>query len=857
MPGVLIRHDDMIIGAVGAAGGHIFKHTGDGVCAVFSSAPEAVAAAVSAQQSLAGADWGGIGPVRVRMAIHAGDAEPRGDDWSGPALNRTARIMSLAHGGQVLISSSAYELASDALDADIAVADLGTHSLRGLTRPEHVWQLTGEGLERNFPPLRSLHGSVGALPRHLTSFVGRAAECELVTNRLRQARLVTLVGPGGVGKSRLAAEVGASLVDKFPDGVWMFEFAGIAMEDGLESLMTATIGLSGGTSSPPRDALLKVVGKWRALFIVDNCEHLLRDAAELVECLLGAGPDLVILATSRERLHVAGEHVLTLKPLSADVSGAAIELFTDRASALHATSGTDFDIDAIARLCQRLDGMPLAIELAAARTVAMTPTEIERRLDQRFRLLTQTGATNERHGSLQAVLDWSYDLLTSDSRRFFTRLSVFAASFDAAAAHAVAWPDDEFTTLDMLEDLVAKSLLTATAHRDRTSYRMLETMRQYGGQRLSEAEARELMTLHADHFATLAEAAWDGCRGPESQHWLDLIDEELDDVRAAFERSVAAENTDDAMRIAAGLFMYNLTRRLQNIFGWVDDALPLPGASAHRLQRQARLHRAYGMFMRGELAAAERETEAVLDGLDRDDALRPTALAQLARVLGNSGRLLECRALAEENVAEAERMGPAFDYDHAEGIWILCSIALLTGSPDHPRALRLLTLAHELGNVTAIAGGLIQAGAADPDPSHGALLLIDARDLTARSRDSYRNGLARMWLGALQAELDPAAALGAIRDAVDHARRTGQGLLVLQMPRCYFGALSAFGRHEAIATLDGASLNMAIHPDVAATAVTQARMVLGDVRYDSLFQQGTTMTVDDIAALLLAEVADR
>ncbi len=378
------------------------------------------------------------------MAVHAGDAEPRDEDWSGPALNRTARLMAIAHGGQVLVSSSAYELASDALDADIAVADLGTHSLRGLARPEHVWQLTGEGLERNFPPLRSLDGSRGWLPQHLTSFVGRATECDLVADRIREARLVTLVGPGGVGKSRLATEIGTTLVDKFPDGAWMFELAGLAAADGLEPLMTATIGLSGGTSAAPREALLNVVRTWRALLIVDNCEHLLRGAAELVECLLAAGPDLVVLATSRERLHVPGEHVVVLQPLPVDVGGPATELFTDRVGALHDTSGPDFDVEVVARVCRRLDGMPLAIELAAARTVAMTPTEIERRLDQRFRLLTQTGAIGERHGSLQGVLDWSYELLTAECQTFFARLSLFAGSFDAAAAHAVAWPDDEF-----------------------------------------------------------------------------------------------------------------------------------------------------------------------------------------------------------------------------------------------------------------------------------------------------------------------------------------------------------------------------------------------------------------------------
>jgi predicted ATPase len=856
MPGALAEHDDVITTAVMAAGGRVFKHTGDGVCAVFTSAGDAVTAAASAQRSLTATAWGNISPVRVRMAVHAGDAEPRGDDWSGPALNRTARIMSLANGGQVLLSSSAYELASDALDADVSVLDLGSHSLRGLARPEHIWQLAGEGLERTFPPLRSVDAALGSLPRHLTSFVGRASECEQVADRLRQARLVTLVGPGGVGKSRLAAEVGAALVDKFPDGVWMFELAGVAAADGLEPLMTATIGLSGGTSAAPREALLNVVRTWRALFIVDNCEHLLRAAADLAECLLAAGPDLVVLATSRERLHVPGEHVVTVRPLSVDVGGAAIELFADRVNTLHGTGGVAFGVDTVARLCQRLDGMPLAIELAAARTVAMTPAEIERRLDHRFRLLTQTGGDDERHGSLRGVLDWSYDLLAVECQRFFARLSVFAGSFDAAAAHAVAWPDDEFATLDMLEDLVAKSLLTATAQRDRTSYRMLETMRQYGAPRLIETEAQALRDRRTEYFAAVAAAAWDGCRGPESQRWLDLIDDEFDDIRAAFEWSVASDNTDAALRVAAGLFMYNQTRRLQEIYQWVDSALNLPGASAHRLLHAALLHRCFGKYQRGDWDAAENEIRAVLAILDEDDALRPTALVWLAGAVGYRGRIPDARALAETTRAETERLGREFDYERAEALWLLCSVGYITGQPDYALASELLSLARRLGNARAIAGGLIQAGIAEPDSAQGAALLAEARDLAARTRDSVRNGLATGWLGALQAEVDPVRGLAAIRDIVDLARRTGNGILTLTVPRSYFGAFAALGRYSVIAVLDGVVPNTPIHPAVTQAAIASAQHALGADRYDELKRQGSTMTVDDVAAFLLAAVDD-
>jgi predicted ATPase len=258
--------------------------------------------------------------------------------------------------------------------------------------------------------------------------------------------------------------------------------------------------------------------------------------------------------------------------LPVDSGGPAAQLFIDRANSVSGSLREVVDTDAVARVCQRLDGMPLAIELAAARTIAMTPTEIERRLDQRFRLLAGAGGSADRHGSLQRVLDWSYNLLSDECQQFFARLCLFAGSFDAAAAHAVAWPEDEFAALDMLDELVAKLLLTSTPRGDRTSYRLLETMRQYGGQRLPTLEAEQIYARHTAYFA-LAESAWDGCRGRESQRWLDLLDDELDDVRAAFERSTATANTDAAVQIGAGLFMYNQTRRLQELYGWVDEAL--------------------------------------------------------------------------------------------------------------------------------------------------------------------------------------------------------------------------------------------------------------------------------------------
>ena len=387
----LARHDVVLAEAVDGAGGIVFKHTGDGVCSVFPSVSNAIAAAAAAQRGLASHHWGSIGVVRARIAVHAGDAEQRDGDWFGPALNRTVRLLEIAHGGQVLLSGSAHELAPDDLPELFSFQDLGFHRSRDLSSPEHVWQLMGDGLERRFPPLRSFDANRGLLPAQTTSFIGRKTEIDAISSELSVARLVTLVGPGGVGKTRLAAQIGAGLVDKFPDGVWMFELAALDRPDGLEATMLATLGRASVAVEAPRQELLEAVRSWRALLIVDNCEHLLRPVAPVVRDLLAAGDDLTVLATSREPLHLPGEQVVAVAPLP--IRDDSVALFMDRAGSLRHTfqSGTETR-DVVARICEQLDGVPLAIELAAARTVALTPQEIERRLGQRLRLLTNRSA---------------------------------------------------------------------------------------------------------------------------------------------------------------------------------------------------------------------------------------------------------------------------------------------------------------------------------------------------------------------------------------------------------------------------------------------------------------------------------
>jgi predicted ATPase len=667
-------------------------------------------------------------------------------------------------------------------------------------------------------------------------------------------RLVTLVGPGGVGKTRLAAQVGADLVDKFPDGVWMFELAGLDRPDGLEASMLATLGRSGASATDARQELMDMIRTWRALLIMDNCEHLLRPVAELVNDVLAAGSEVRLLATSREPLHLPGERIMPVAPLP--VANEAVALFMDRAEAVRPVFVAEGENrEAVIRICQHLDGLPLAIELAAARTLAMTPVEIDRRLDQRFRLLSERHREGDRHGSLQRVVDWSYDLLDDEARQFFCRLSVFSGNFDAAAAHVVCGGEDEFDTMDMLAGLVDKSLVVSTPQGARTSYRLLEDMRHYGAARLGGDAENEWRDRHGEYFADLAERAWAGMRGRHSQHWLELLDDQFDNLRAAWERALITQNVDQVVRIAGGLFMYNHTRRLPEINRWVEQALALPDTYRHRMARQVRLHRAYALYINGELAAADAEIRGVLaEGGDDSDPLKPLALVLLTPVAGYVGRRDEAERLVREAEDCARRRGPDFDYDLAEALWNRCFGALFRGTTDRAAANEYLELARNLGNAHALAGALIASGMADPDPQRGMELLAQARELAARTKDPHRYGGAT-WFFEVLAE-DPQAAIRTLPELVQQARLTGQRLQIVLRGRDLLRSLATIGRYDAVAVLDGATPRPSVRPAWSAEARIAARNALGEDRYSQLYEMGKSFSLADLDDYLLQLVSE-
>ena len=559
----LARHDALLREAVESHAGHIVKSTGDGMYAVFPTAGDAVAAAITGQHGLQGEAWDQTGPLRVRMGLHTGVAEQRDGDYFGPVLNRTARLMSAAHPGQVLCSQVTADLVRDSLPAAVGLVELGPHQLQDLSRPEVVSQVTHPDLVSDFPPLRSLEPFPGNLPRQVTSFVGRVGELATVARALADTPLVTLTGVGGVGKTRLALEVATALLPNNRDGAWLCELDGVREADAVPDALAGVFGLDPSPGVSSSDLALKFLRGKELLLVVDNCEHVLRPVARLMDAIVRDCPGVRVLATSREGLGLAGERIVVVGSLpvaeaAADVEeigdSDAVRLFVDRARAVRA----EFELDAanagaVAQICERLDGVPLAIELAAARVGMLTPAELARRLDERFRILTgsERGAV-ERHQTLRAAIDWSYELLDDSERALLDRLSVFAGGFTLEAAEAVASGEGigRNDVFDLLASLVARSLVEAEAQGSETRYRLLEIIRQYAQEHLDLAEeTARVRDAHARYFATFGEEAVDGVSSPAELEWWQRFSHEIDNIRLALTWAIENRDVDTTLRL--------------------------------------------------------------------------------------------------------------------------------------------------------------------------------------------------------------------------------------------------------------------------------------------------------------------
>ena len=590
MRAAVVRHERIVKDAATRYDGSVFKTLGDALCIAFPTAPQAAGAAVLAQHALVAEDFSAVDGLRVRMGVHTGHADERDGDYFGPAVNRVARLTSVGHGGQVLLSATAHGLARDELPSGTSLADLGSHRLKDLAEPEHIWQLCIDGLRAEFPPLRSLDARPNNLPLQLTSFVGREQDIADTKAFVARHRLLTLVGSGGVGKTRLAVQAGAELLDQHPDGVWFVDFAPIADPALVSSVTAQVLGMSQHAGGRIDEALPSWLKRKRLLIIFDNCEHVLEPVARLASAILQTAPDVRIVSTSREPLGIGGEVVHRLPSLSVPSGGGAtnaehalrydaVALFVDRATAVDTRFAlTDDTARIVGDICRRLDGIPLAIELAAARVKVLSIPNLAQRLDERFKLLTGgSRAVLPRQQTLSALIDWSHDLLTPQERSLFRRLSVFAGGFglDAATRVCAGEGQDEIAVLELLASLADKSLVVADTSGRHERYHLLESTRAYSSDKLSAAgECDSVAGRHAAYFSDLAKAAAESLVTGALRVWLERGELELDNYRAALDWALSQRRAPVlGAAIAARAGMWSRHGLAAEGRHWIDAAL--------------------------------------------------------------------------------------------------------------------------------------------------------------------------------------------------------------------------------------------------------------------------------------------
>ena len=803
MSAAVARLDRAVTDLVAAHSGvrPIEQGEGDSFVVAFARASDAAACALQLQRTP-------LAPIRLRIGLHTGEIQLRDEsNYVGPAINRAARLRDLAHGGQTVLSATTGDLLVDTLPADAWMLDLGTHPLRDLPRPERVAQLCHADLRNDFPPLRAPKtAGLQHLPRQLTSFVGRAAEIDTVRRIIADNRLVTLTGSGGVGKTRLAVRVAEVVAGDFTDGVWYVDLSPITDPDVVPLTVARALGLPDQAGRSTMDTLTRVVAGRQMLLVLDNCEHLIDACAALTVALLETCPAATILATSREPIRVAGEVAWAVPSLA--LADEAVALFTDRARLVQphfvvneANSAT------VAEICQRLDGIPLAIELAAARVRALSPTQILDSLHNRFRLLTGGARTAvRRQQTLRASVDWSHALLTEAERVLFRRAAVFSGGFDLEAAQAVCGGTDieSYQTLDQLTLLIDKSLLTAEDSQFGTRYRMLETVRHYALERLGESgEADGVRARHGDHYCAMA-TLLDAPGRSGHQRRVEQIAIEMDNMRAAFTWCRETEtDTVRALQLASALQPLWLTRAVREGKAWFDAALADITENHTEVSPAVRAR-----------ALADR---AMLDATQNihDHVAEAMAALAIARDLDDPALLVRaltaCGCLA---AFDAETARPYFD--------------------------EALGLARALGDDRSLSQILgFQAFAAVTGQGDAAAVRAAAeegRDVADAIGDGYNSRMCR-WCLALAHwwQDDVADAIGQSRDLVAESEAVHDDVWRMS-------SLVSLGHQLAYAGDTGAAL-------AAATAAVEAAADLGE------FNQGFAYAALAVATLAAGDVA--
>ncbi len=909
----LVRHDSILHESVQRRDGTVVKSTGDGIHAVFGHAADAVRAVADAQRALAAEPWGEVGQVRVRMGVHSGPAEQRAGDYYGSTLNRAARLMAIAHGEQVLLSESAAGLARDSLPQEAALRDMGEHRLKDLTRPERVYQLVAPGLRADFPPLCSLTSFPNNLPVQLTNFVGRERVLSDTRRMLASTHLLTLTGPGGTGKTRLALHLAADMLDEYADGAWLVELAPLTDP----ALVLQSIAGALNVREQPSRSLIAVVSDFlrdkRLLLILDNCEHVIESCAEQSESLLRAAPQLRIVASSREPLGIAGEAIFRVPPLSLpQVPGApgaisapgsdeagrtretgrsmpdisqseAVRLFVERAQAARASFAlTAADGPAVAQICTRLDGIPLAIELAAARVRSLSVSEIASRLDDQFRLLTGGSRTAlPRQQTLRALIDWSYNLLTPSECILFRRLAVFAGGWTLDAAENVTANGAEATgsaalaseeVYDTLDSLVNKSLVISEPRGDCTHYRFLETIRQYARDRLVEAgESERIRDRHLDYVVQFAREVEPSLTLAENAEWADRAGLELDNIRAALDWSLERKPLSALHILYSLMFFWQNSEYLPEGKRWYEQALlRTDGELGDEFKRaRARVFTALAAasVAHGDIQTAVRARDESLrlyaDLGQPPETARGLAFAVLTATYAGDAEAAE--AYFTEGRAIAQAAGDKFDEMMMYGM--MGRVAGMRGEHAAYEAYmdRAATLAREIGSNYGLATALMGGGMAAISQGDYAV----ARARLEQSHAMFARGGSRHFMNVTRSEL---ANVARLLGEYEHASRLygevivfwkhqGHRAGIARCFECLAFIAGARGDTSRAAQLFGAAqaLREAAHSNMTpdeqaeyASELARIRAAADPTAFDAAWAAGRALTLEGAIQMALS-----
>jgi predicted ATPase len=841
----LAEHDELLRSAVESRGGLLFKHTGDGVCAAFSSANDAVTAAVEGQLALR---------LPVRMGLASGSAELREGDYFGPVLNRAARVMAAGHGGQIVLSSSTAGLTSG-----IDLVDLGVHRLRDLSGSEHLFQARAPGLRTDFPPLRTLDSVPGNLPVQATSFVGRESEVKQVSDLVRAHRLVTLTGVGGVGKTRLAMQVAAGLVTEFPDGVWLVGLAPVEDSAAVPDLVAAAVGVIPQAGVPVTRSVVESLSGRRLLMVLDNCEHVLDAAADLVGAILLGTVTVNVIATSREGLRVAAEHLWPVPSMQVDGNGSeALDLFIERALEVDPGFGQRdaAEVGVAADICRRLDGLPLAIELAAARMVSMAAEDVRDRLDDRFRLLSGGRRGIERHQTLRQAVEWSYDLLDDAEKSVLARASVFAGGFNLAAASRLCNMPDEYAALDVLDSLVRKSLITVQRVGGHTRYGLLETIRQYAAQQLEITDTSgEVRNAHARYFAAEVLRYWALWFGAQQATALEWLETEFANLRAGFRWAADHDDLNTAATIAAHALILGFLLQMYEPLGWAEELLPV--AVAADIPHLPRLYSAASLCVfvgRHSQGVSYADTALRLENDSHYVGFEPgvsTMCAAHAHLISQPERSLE---IMTESLAKQ-------GWARAYGLSVYMYALPLTGRAAEARALadEALMVVQGQGQPMCLALALVGCGRAfaetEPERAQSAF----REGLTVSKEHRFRlleNVFTREAASFETLFGDREAGLDLFDAALDGFNRAGNQLSLALT----FGALAVvfdrFSQPEVAATIYGAGTRALANlsmPNLAQT-IENLGVVLNSSVFDRCVATGRAMEAADAAAYARQEI---